>query len=1167
MLAFCHVAKQWGQSEQLEFNEKGTTEMTDKIIIEEQAGKIRVALQRSGDFTAEPHGEFEDFAFPIEPAALEDLRWYLEDYLPAPVAVWEEKGGQIRERLPVWGERLFESIFGQGRPFRDAYIETKGRDDFQIWISSNSAGFLGLPWELMYDPEPKHFITLNCGGIHRTLPAKEKASITRSADRLRVLLVIARPQDEGDEPCQTIVRKLMERIDLVSGKVELDVLRPPTLQALKQKLVQSVRSGKPYDVLHFDGRASFGSAAASGESSSAHRYQSPEGYLVFENENGQGEPISADDVAVEMARADIPLFVFNACKSGQVIGAGGPEAAVVTRLIQQGAAAGVALGYSVYAVAAAEFMAMFYEALFAGRSVAEAVQEGRRQMRLKNRRPSPKGGIPLDDWLVPVHYSHREILFPQLASTPKADPQSLAHTLGKLNETRAADAEPDRTTDLLKAEGGFFGRDAELYGLERAFDRNGVVIAHGAGGSGKTELAKAFARWLQASGGLSDPRLVFMDVFEPGLAALGLPQVLSSFGLGIMGPDFVKDYPTLQAQEQVVLHLLAENRILWIWDNFETVCSLPDQSSGCRIDQAAQSQMKDFLLKAQERAAVGIMITSSDFEQWLGPDLARIEVGGLAPRDAALYADDLLATRSNGQKRRGARAFGDLMDHLGGHPLSMRLTLPHLERVDARALVDGLKGQGELPPGFEGGQGRLESLGASVYYSFRHLPEEDRQRLPALSLFEDATDVNLLAFLSSQDDVPDSLRGVLKNDWHDILSRCCDTGLLTEIGNGIYGMHPALPGYLNAWWKATAGAGFEDQREQALVAGIQAHAALGRWLYDQFGAGSTDTAMSVLSVEKATFLQMLQEALQRALYAPAQAILQPINEFWNTRGLYAEARAWTDRLLDLLESRVESKAGPSPDVETDAGGLWLFAAGSKANRSHLAGDLAVAEKMYDDIRIALEKSRSEAAKSNLATIYHQLGIVAQKRGDLDAAEIRYKKSLEITEALGNRADLATTYHQLGMVAEDRGDLEAAENWTQKSLEIKVSFDDRPGLTTSYGQLGRLAQKRGDLDAAENWTRKSLEVNEALGNRPGLAYAYCFLVLLAEERGHKTQALEWAVRCVCLFSEVPHPATGPGPAHLVRLAKELGMAALEDNWQAITGAPLPDRVRQFVEAKR
>lgn len=73
----------------------------------------------------------------------------------------------------------------------------------------------------------------------------------------------------------------------------------------------------------------------------------------------------------------------------------------------------------------------------------------------------------------------------------------------------------------------------------------------------------------------------------------------------------------------------------------------------------------------------------------------------------------------------------------------------------------------------------MESLGASVHNSFHHLPEQDRQRLPALSLFEGVADANLLALLSNQDNLPGPLRGVPKTDWDATLSPCSQTGLLT----------------------------------------------------------------------------------------------------------------------------------------------------------------------------------------------------------------------------------------------------------------------------------------------------------------------------------------------------------------------------------------------------
>jgi hypothetical protein len=46
------------------------------------------------------------------------------------------------------------------------------------------------------------------------------------------------------------------------------------------------------------------------------------------------------------------------------------------------------LSYSVYAVAAAEFMTAFYERLFAGDPVSAAVTSGRKRMATRNKRPS-----------------------------------------------------------------------------------------------------------------------------------------------------------------------------------------------------------------------------------------------------------------------------------------------------------------------------------------------------------------------------------------------------------------------------------------------------------------------------------------------------------------------------------------------------------------------------------------------------------------------------------------------------------------------------------------------------------------------------------------------------------------------------------------------------------
>jgi hypothetical protein len=72
------------------------------------------------------------------------------------------------------------------------------------------------------------------------------------------------------------------------------------------------------------------------------------------------------------------------------------------------------------------------------------------------------------------------------------------------------------------------------------------------------------------------------------------------------------------------------------------------------------------------------------------------------------------------------------------------------------------------------------------------------------------------------------------------------------------------------------------------------------------------------------------------------------------------------------------------------------------------------ERLTRDTLASMPDSSSEAA-----ALLHQLGMVAQHRGDYDGALDWYRKSLAIEEQLGNRAGMANSYGQLGMVAQDR----------------------------------------------------------------------------------------------------------------------------------------------------
>ena len=78
--------------------------VTDRLIVDlSEDGRVSVGTWLENHLP-QP-GEFRDLGWPLDKDALEDLRWYLEDYLRAPFGVYEDRGAQVEDHLAGWGRR------------------------------------------------------------------------------------------------------------------------------------------------------------------------------------------------------------------------------------------------------------------------------------------------------------------------------------------------------------------------------------------------------------------------------------------------------------------------------------------------------------------------------------------------------------------------------------------------------------------------------------------------------------------------------------------------------------------------------------------------------------------------------------------------------------------------------------------------------------------------------------------------------------------------------------------------------------------------------------------------------------------------------------------------------------------------------------------------------
>jgi hypothetical protein len=135
----------------------------------------------------------------------------------------------------------------------------------------------------MCDPARPSPVALDLVGVSRSLPAASLGeSFAVERDVLRVLMVISRPAGSSDVGYRMVARPLLERLEVVRGRVELVVLRPPTLDALARTLATARQEGAPFQVVHFDGHGALRGRRMAGAGRPLSFEDFGEGVLVFE---------------------------------------------------------------------------------------------------------------------------------------------------------------------------------------------------------------------------------------------------------------------------------------------------------------------------------------------------------------------------------------------------------------------------------------------------------------------------------------------------------------------------------------------------------------------------------------------------------------------------------------------------------------------------------------------------------------------------------------------------------------------------------------------------------------------------------------------------------------------------------------------------------------------
>ncbi|NEQ69139.1 MAG: tetratricopeptide repeat protein [Symploca sp. SIO2D2] len=1056
------------------------------------------------------------FTHPFDKETLAELRWYLEDYLRWPYGIFPDNAAKIEQKFQDWGKELFEFVFRCSEKAREFFQAAtyEGLDKCQLVITSDSPEVLNLPWELLYSPSDRQFIAPSLAGMSRSLSdyAVRAKMGELPQDKLNILLVIARPYGERDIGLRTIARPLLQALADIRQKVNLKVLRPPSFEQFEREL--SSNRGF-YHIVHFDGHGDFDPDSTGFQHTLGVAGQ---GLLVFEKNDGSPDIVTAAQIAQNLADCRVPIFVLNACKSAQE----GEEnfSSVASRLVSLGAKGVVAMAYSVYAEAAKHFIGRLYRELAAGATLDSAVAAGRKDVLNKPLRPSPKGDKPLQDWLVPV-------LYQQEAYTP---------FIPTNRDTNVPDIEAFLEPTVSNLVGfpregaySFVGRDYDILSLERAFRQNNIVLLQGMAGVGKTELACGFAQWLEETQGRTS-KIYFLS-FEQGAT---LSNVVNQVGREVWGDKF-SQYPAEQ-QQQAVLKYLKTQPSLLIWDNFEPVAGFPSGNEPL-LNGSERESLQDFLQELRGGKS-WVLITSRREERWLNCGYSLLELGGLRKQDVEELAAQILQT-AGVDREKLPKEYLELLKLLGGHPLSLRVVLPHLKTQTPTQLIESLRQGLDTFQGTEE-EGRDKSLSVSLDYSFHRLSERTRRHLPFLAFFCKQISASFLyCFLGNHFLAilyGDSYRAFFgenleKADWLRILNEAVEAGILENSQQGLYEIHPSLPWYLRRWLLEYNSQTALNELENYLLIFYALSAANWR---DMLVINPGKIA-GLLLFEEPNLLHYFQLAKQKQNWGMAYAFLGALGTVYKLRGRESEFKVLRQQALNQIGTIL------TQDKAKDKGAfeLWKYLQGLDATEALEGGDLSKASRIYQELLD--EATRSNNAK-DIATEYIQLGIVAYEQQDFDRATEYYQEALQITEAedADNSRQYARIYHELGMIADRQHKLEEAIGYYQQALKYHEAVGDLQGAAGNYQCLGIMKFQKGELEIAIDYYQKALQIYEYAGNTQGTARVYHELGIVARIQQNFERAIDYYQKALQIAEDAGYLQTA------ANVYGELGHFASDQN---------------------
>ncbi|MCG6137550.1 MAG: tetratricopeptide repeat protein [Nostoc sp. LLA-1] len=1085
---------------------------------------------------------------PFTPKEEKELEWYFEEWVRFPFSdtvIAERAAASVK----IYGESLFKQVFQADFNAYSLYRELRGNlSQVQIEIVAKTPEFHALHWEALQDPELSRPLAVDCVMLRKNVrPAPPVSANVQLSPVINLLVVVARPDEERDVGYRTISRPLLELIDNSNLRVNVELLRPGTYESLSKHLQE--KGAGFYHVIHLDMHGALLNYQQVQSPSKPERYfykgrygrgdlqpfDGVKAFVCFEGESqGKVDLVEASELAALLTGKGIPVCILNACQSGKQVNSAREEGlsedtretSLGSRLMTAGMQMVVAMGYSVTVSAAKLMMSQLYQHLFDHKPMTEAIRLGRLELfNDKERKAYFNKYINLEDWLLPVVYSHQVVNFNLRQFTPEEEE--------KYYESVAIQYR------FSLPEYGFIGRDLEILKIEKALLRHNVLLLQGMGGTGKTTLLNYLREWWQRTHFVED---VFYFGYDQ--KAWTLTQILFDIGQQVYGRFEQAQFQAMiqPAQVQKLVAKLRGAAYAVILDNLESVTGqqLAIQNT---LPEAEREQIRDFIQKLVG-GKTRVVLGSRSREEWLQSQTFKhnvYELQGLDQEARTELAEKILERNVAAHLVDGIRQDADfekLMKLLAGYPLAMKVVLTNLQRQSPQEILQGLQSADVNLDVVS--EDKTKSILKCVEYSHSNLSPDAQKLLLCLAPFSGFINRGNISDYIKELEKLEPLNDYCFDKLDDAIQEAINWGLLSLIDSdqNLLKIQPIFPYFLK-----TKLASIDQTTRAALQEGFKNYymdlAKIYEYLMDSKDAQERQMGTSFCGWEYENLYHALQICLQKqeriSIYfcltqyfvlisdnqsnlKLAEMVCQNLDNYPPAfiQGELGYQIAWAiDRLGSCqLRAKQYQQAKCSyektleiyPDlVSIEERQKQLWQASTYHNLGYVAQELREYEEARRNYQLALNINIEYGDRYSQASTYHELGIVAQELREYEEARRNYQQALNIKIEYGDRYKQASTYHQLGIVAQDLREYEQARRNYQQALNINIEYGDRYKQAKTYHNLGVVAQELREYEEARRNYQQALNIKIEYGDRYEQASTYHQLGIVAQDLREYEQA--------------------------------------------------------------